>query len=155
MNKPIPASLFLQIVSILIFFLLLSTANAEIAGIPSGAQLQLQAEKKTTTINTTDLKNMLDEELDMILIDIRTADEIRNMDGKIDASQNINIPRGWLEFRVQRVALDKDIPIVVYCGGGFRSPFAAETLQNMGYTHVQNYAEGFFGWKKAALPIKP
>ena len=80
---------------------------------------------------------------------------LQNMDGKIDAPQNVNIPRGWLEFRVQRVALSKDIPIVVYCGGGLRSPLAAETLQNMGYTNVKNYSAGFFGWKKAGLPIKP
>ncbi len=91
----------------------------------------------------------------MVLIDIRTIDEIQNMNGQIDANQNINIPRGWLEFRVQRVALDRDIPIVVYCGGGLRSPLAAETLQKMGYTNVKNYSEGFFGWKKSGLPIKP
>jgi len=128
---------------------------AEVAGIPSGFQLQTAAEKKTTLINTADLKKMLDDELDMVLIDIRTPTEIQNMDGKINASQNVNIPRGWLEFRVQRVALSKDIPIVVYCGGGLRSPLAAETLQNMGYTNVKNYSAGFFGWKKAGLPIKP
>ena len=155
MSKPTMSSLFLKILSISIFYMLISPAKAEIAGITSGDQLQQQAEKKTTTINTADLKNMLDDELDMVLIDIRTAEEIQNMDGKIDAAQNINIPRGWLEFRVQRVALSKDTPIVVYCGGGIRSPLAAETLQNMGYSNVKNYAEGFFGWKKAALPIKP
>ena len=137
------------------FSLFLSGAQAEVAGIPTGSQLQEQAEKKTTFINAQDLHKMLDEELDMVLIDIRTADEIRNMDGKIDAPQNVNIPRGWLEFRVQRVALSKDVPIVVYCGGGLRSPLAAETLQNMGYTNVKNYSEGFFGWKKTGLPIKP
>jgi rhodanese-related sulfurtransferase len=130
-------------------------AQAETAGIPSGFQLQEDAEKKTQKINTAELKKMLDEELDMILIDIRTAAEIQNMDGKIDAPQNVHIPRGWLEFRVQRVALNKDIPIVVYCGGGLRSPLAAQTLQNMGYTKVKNYSEGFFGWKKAGLPVKP
>ncbi|MDX2505779.1 MAG: rhodanese-like domain-containing protein [Gammaproteobacteria bacterium] len=144
--------------SSLLFFsclMLLSGAHAEVAGIPDGSQLQDQAEKNTTIINTQALKKMLDEELDMVLIDIRTAVEIRNLEGKIDAPQNVNIPRGWLEFRVQRVALDKDIPIVVYCGGGQRSPLAAETLQNMGYTNVKNYSEGFLAWKKAALPIKP
>ncbi len=44
------------------------------------------------------------------LIDIRTAAEIQNINGKIDAPQNVNIPRGWLEFRAQRVALSKDTP---------------------------------------------
>ncbi len=141
--------------SLLAFSFISTIAQAEVAGIPTGFQLQAEAEKNTTMISTPELKKMLNDELDMILIDIRTATEIQNMDGKINAPQNVNIPRGWLEFRVQRVALSKDIPIVVYCGGGLRSPFAAETLHKMGYTNVKNYSEGFFGWKKAGLAIKP
>jgi rhodanese-related sulfurtransferase len=140
---------------IFLFSFIISTSHATDSTIPTGFQLQEIAEQQTKIINTQDLKKMLDEELDMVLVDIRTADEIRNMDGQIDAEQNINIPRGWLEFRIQRVALSKDKPIVVYCGGGLRSPFAAKTLQDMGYTNVKNYSEGFFGWKKAGLPIKP
>jgi len=140
---------------ILLFNTIISISYADGSAIPTGFQLQEIAEKQTKIINTQDLKTMLDEELDMILIDIRTADEIRNMEGKIDAEQNVNIPRGWLEFRAQRVALSKDIPIVVYCGGGLRSPFAAKTLQDMGYTNVKNYSQGYFGWKKAGLPVKP
>jgi len=141
--------------TVLLSFTIQSQLHAQTNTIPTGFQLQEAAEKKTSIIDTQALKKMLDEELDMVLIDIRTIDEIQNMDGQIDAIQNINIPRGWLEFRVQRVALDRDIPIVVYCGGGLRSPLAAETLQKMGYTNVKNYSEGFFGWKKAGLPIKP
>jgi len=140
---------------IILFSFLNSMIQAEAAGIPTGFQLQAEAEKSTQKITTTELKNMLDEELDMVLIDIRTASEIQNMDGKIDAAQNIHIPRGWLEFRVQRVALSKDTPIVVYCGGGLRSPLAAKTLQDMGYSNVKNYSQGFFGWKKAGLPVNP
>ncbi len=135
--------------------LIIPITQAEVAGIPTGLQLQAIAETKTTKINTVDLQVMLDEELDMLLIDIRTANEIKSMGGQIDAYQNINIPRGWLEFRVQRVALSKDIPIVVYCGGGLRSSLAVLTLQQMGYTDVKNYSEGFLGWQKAQLPIKP
>ena len=146
---------FTYLFAVLLSFTIQSQVYSQANTIPTGFQLQQAAEKKTTIIDTQALKKMLGDELDMILIDIRTLDEIQNMDGQIDAAQNINIPRGWLEFRVQRVALDKDIPIVVYCGGGLRSPLAAETLQNMGYTNVKNYSEGFFGWKKAGLPIKP
>mgnify|MGYP000172693894 CR=1 FL=1 len=143
-------------VSFIIFFSFLnSMVQAEVAGIPTGFQLQTDAEKSTQKITTSELKTMLDEELDMVLIDIRTAAEIQNMDGKIDAPQNIHIPRGWLEFRVQRIALSKETPIVVYCGGGLRSPLAAKTLQDMGYSNVKNYSQGFFGWKKAGLPVKP
>jgi rhodanese-related sulfurtransferase len=76
------------------------------------------------------------------------------MGGTIDAPQNSVIPRGWLEFRASKVAQTKDTPIVVYCGAGFRSPLAAKTLQDMGYTNVKNYSAGFIGWRKEGLPVK-
>ena len=75
------------------------------------------------------------------------------MGGAIKAQQNVNIPRGWLEYRITRIALNKDTPIVVYCGAGIRTPLAAATLQNMGYTNVKDYSAGFIGWRKAGLPV--
>jgi len=123
--------------------------------IPAGQQLQQKAEQKTRMIDTQALRSLLKSAQKVVLIDIRTADEIRNMGGSIKSPQNAHIPRGWLEYRVQRLASNKDTPIVVYCGAGLRSPFAAETLQNMGYRNVKNYSEGYLGWKKAGLPIGP
>lgn len=142
--------------AVLCFIMSLTSTGvmAEVAGITTGEQLQKQAESKTQVIDTEGLKTMLAEELDMVLIDIRTPGEIKSMGGTIKADQNVNMPRGWLEFRVTRVALSKDVPIVVYCGAGIRSPLAAETLQNMGYTNVKDYSEGYMGWKNASLPIK-
>jgi rhodanese-related sulfurtransferase len=130
------------------------SAQSAPEGITSGQQLQKQAESVTTDIDTQALKKMLDDELEMVLIDIRTTDEVSNMGGTIDAIQNSVIPRGWLEFRASKVAQNKDTPIVVYCGAGIRSPLAAKTLQDMGYTNVKNYSTGFLGWRKAGLPIK-
>jgi len=129
-------------------------AQAEVAGITTGAQLQTEAEKRTTVISTEDLKKALDEDLDMVLVDVRLPTEIKNMGGAIKAPQNRNIPRGWLEYRITSVALSKDTPIVVYCGAGVRTPLAADTLQKMGYTNVKNYSAGYIGWKKAGLPTQ-
>jgi len=128
-------------------------AQAEVAGIISGDTLQAQAEKVTTDINTEDLKKLLNTDPDVVLIDIRTPGEIKKMGGAIKTPQNVNIVRGWLEFRVTGAAHSKDTPIVVYCGGNIRSPLAAETLQKMGYSNVKNYADGFLGWRKSGLPI--
>ncbi|MCF6189154.1 MAG: hypothetical protein L3J51_01600 [Cocleimonas sp.] len=138
--------------------LLLSTAilpsvvQAEVAGITTGAQLQTEAEKRTKIISTEELKKALNEDLDMVLVDVRLPTEIKNMGGAIKAEQNRNIPRGWLEYRITSAALSKDTPIVVYCGAGVRTPLAADTLQKMGYTNVKNYSAGYLGWKKAGLP---
>ena len=134
---------------IVISLILLSLAPQVIADeIPSGKDLRIQAEGKTRVIETHDLKQMIEESPDLVLVDIRTKAEIERMGGAIEAPQNVNIPRGWLEFSIQEKALDKDTPIVVYCGGGIRSPLAADTLQQMGYTNVWNYSDGYFGWIK-------
>jgi len=133
--------------------LMLPVAQAEVSGITTGAQLQSEAEKRTKVMTTEELKKALNENLDMVLIDVRLPTEIKNMGGAIKAEQNRNIPRGWLEYRITNVALSKDTPIVVYCGAGIRTPLAADTLQKMGYTNVKNYSDGFIGWRKAGLPV--
>lgn len=132
---------------------LASITQADVSGITGGKQLQAAAEKQITNISTADLQGAIESQPSLVLIDIRTPGEVKGMGGAIDAAQNINIPRGWLEFRVTKAAQDKDTPIVVYCGANVRSPLAAETLQQMGYTNVKNYADGYLGWKKAGLPI--
>jgi len=126
---------------------------AEVVGITTGAQLQAEAEKRTKIISTEELKKALDDKLDMVLVDVRLPSEIKAMGGAIKAQQNVNIPRGWLEYRITRVALSKDTLIVVYCGAGIRTPLAADTLQKMGYTNVKNYSAGFIGWRKAGLSV--
>ena len=130
--------------------LLIGVASAPFAqeGIPAGGELQAKAEQKTKMINTADLKKMINETPDLGLVDIRTKAEIKRMGGTIEVPQNVIIPRGWLEFSIQSKTQGKDTPIVVYCGGGLRSPLAADTLQQMGYTNVWNYSEGYMAWKR-------
>ena len=125
------------------------TIHASEPEIPTGRQLQAKVEAQTRVIDTASLKKLIDESPDLVLVDIRTPGEIQKHGGTIEVAQNMNIVRGWLEFSIQNKVLDIDSPIVVYCGGGLRSPFAAKTLQDMGYTNVWNYAEGFFGWRDA------
>lgn len=133
--------------------LIAPVTHADVPGIKSGSQLQAEAEKRTQKISTEDLKEALDNNPDMVLVDVRNPAEIKKLGGSIKAPQNVNIPRGWLEYRITRHALSKDTPIVLYCGGGVRTPMAADTLQKMGYTNVKDYSSGFLGWKKAGLPV--
>lgn len=104
-------------------------------------------------LDTAQLKALLDESPATWLIDVRNADEIDNLGGTIDAMRNLEIPRGWVEFRAEDAIADKDAPIVVYCGTNQRSPLTAATLKEMGYTNVSNYADGFFEWSKAGHPV--
>ena len=99
------------------------------------------------------MKKLLTDNPEVALVDVRLPSEIKSMGGAIQAQQNVNIPRGWLEWRIMNVALNKNTPIVVYCGANVRSPLAADTLMKMGYTNVRNYAAGYIGWKRAGLSI--
>jgi rhodanese-related sulfurtransferase len=65
-----------------------------------------------------------------------------------------HIGRGVLERDVEGLIPDKAAPIVLYCGGGFRSALAADNLQKMGYTNVLSMAGGFRAWREADLPIE-
>ena len=127
--------------------------QAEVAGIKGGNVLQTEVAKHVKNISSPDLKKLLADDPDVVLVDIRLPSEIKSMGGAIKAQQNVNIPRGWLEWRITHVALNKNTPIVVYCGANVRSPLAADTLTKMGYTNVKNYADGYIGWKRAGLPI--
>ena len=108
---------------------------------------------KAVDVNTTELAAIIREQPDTLLIDVRSRDEIHTLGGTIDAPNNVNIQRGWLEFRIEEVAPDRDTPIVVYCGINQRSPLAAQSLTAMGYTNVKNYADGFFAWKEAGQGV--
>jgi molybdopterin/thiamine biosynthesis adenylyltransferase/rhodanese-related sulfurtransferase len=76
-------------------------------------------------------------------LDVREQDE--HEQGTIPGA--VFIPRGHLEAQVENRLSDKDRPVVVYCAGGVRSAFAAETLQQLGYTDVVSMAGGFGRWK--------
>lgn len=120
----------------------------------SEKQISEQSPAAVVDVNTTQLHAILEKDPSILLLDVRANDEITRFGGTIDASNNVNILRGWLEFRIEEAAPDKNAPIVTYCGTNLRSPLAAQTLTQMGYTNVKNYADGFFAWKKAGHPVK-
>jgi glyoxylase-like metal-dependent hydrolase (beta-lactamase superfamily II)/rhodanese-related sulfurtransferase len=116
-------------------------------------QLLDQVNQRIVDIDTADLAELLRERPDTVVIDVRTPREIHRLGGTIDAPLSLNIPRGWIEFRIAEAVPDLDTPIVVYCGINQRSPLAADTLMQMGYRNVRNYGDGFFAWRDAGLPV--
>jgi rhodanese-related sulfurtransferase/glyoxylase-like metal-dependent hydrolase (beta-lactamase superfamily II) len=110
--------------------------------------------QRITNINTEELSRLIEQDPSLVIIDVRQESEVNGLGGMIDGHREIILPRGWLEFRMPNEVANKDTPIVVYCGINQRSPLAADTLRQMGYTNVKNYADGFFAWKDKGLPVK-
>ena len=65
-----------------------------------------------------------------------------------------HIGRGVLERDIETLIPGKDEPIVLYCGGGYRSALAADNLQRMGYTNVVSMDGGIRAWREAEYPIE-
>ena len=112
------------------------------------------ARARAPQLDTTALTQQLNANPGTWLIDVRTPEELIHTGGTIDAMRNLNIPRGWLEFRIGDAIPDKDAPIVVYCGQNLRSPLAAAQLIDMGYTNVSNFSDGYQAWRDAGMPVE-
>ncbi len=86
-----------------------------------------------------------------VALDVREADEYEQ--GALKDA--VHIPRGFLELQVSGRIPDRATPIVVYCAGGVRSAFAADTLAQLGYSNVVNMIGGFNRWKDEGHPWEP
>jgi len=64
----------------------------------------------------------------------------------------IHLGKGVIERDIEQRVPEKNAPLVLYCGGGFRSALAAENLQKMGYTNVVSMDGGWRGWTEAGYP---
>jgi rhodanese-related sulfurtransferase len=65
-----------------------------------------------------------------------------------------HLGRGILERDIETVIPDKQAQVILYCGGGYRSALAAESLQQMGYTNVASMAGGIRAWREAGYPLE-
>jgi len=111
----------------------------------SPRDLLIQAKAQIKESVPADVEPLLGQ---VTLLDVREPDE--NEQGAIPGS--IHLPRGQLEFQVEGKIPDKEAPIIVYCAGGVRSAFAAQTMQALGYSDVVSMVGGFNRWKDEGRP---
>ncbi len=84
------------------------------------------------------------------LVDVREESEYAA--GHIPGA--IHIGKGVMERDVETKIPNPATPIVLYCGGGYRSALAADNLQKMGYTNVISMDGGFRSWKESGAKIE-
>src|SRR5262249_40189358 len=85
-----------------------------------------------------------------ILLDVREDNEWAG--GHIPGAHHMG--RGVLERDIEKAIPEKEAPIVLYCGGGFRSALSADNLRKMGYTNVFSLGGGWRGWNERGLPTE-
>lgn len=93
-------------------------------------------------ISGKDAHNMISENSDFIILDVRTEEEYN--EGHIPDS--ILIPYTELEEKASSLLPDKSATILVYCRSGRRSNIAAETLFDLGYKNIYDFG-GIIDWE--------
>lgn len=117
---------------------------------PRFEQLCAEARAHVAEVSAEEVADRLARGPSFELIDIREESELAK--GRIKGARHIG--RGVLERDIEKAVADLDTDIVLYCGGGYRSVLAAESLQKMGYRKVTSMAGGWRGWRAKGLPIE-
>lgn len=107
------------------------------------------AKKRIRELTIDDVKAKLDRKEKFLLVDVReeseyAADHLPNA---------IHLGKGVIERDVEARVPDQNTPLVLYCGGGFRSALAADNLQKMGYTQVYSMDGGIRGWREKGFAL--
>jgi molybdopterin/thiamine biosynthesis adenylyltransferase/rhodanese-related sulfurtransferase len=114
---------------------------------PSFRDLLKDAKSRITEVDTDQAASDIAQP-GAVVLDVREPDEYEQ--GALPGA--VHIPRGFLESQVESKVADRGARVVVYCAGGTRSAFAAETLGRLGYTDVVSMAGGFNKWKDEGRP---
>lgn len=128
-----------------------STALATETGTPPSQQPQTsqQAQESSSAaqsmgfmhISQDQAKQMMEEEKDFLLVDVRTKEEFE--EGHIPGA--INLPVEEIGDSQPQLLPNKDQVLLLYCRSGRRSQEAANKLANMGYTKVYEFG-GIMDW---------
>jgi len=102
-------------------------------------------------IYTEELKRMMDEKRDFILIDTRSKEEYE----EAHLPSAINIPEKDFEKLAPELLKEKEKLLIFYCNGVKcgKSKRTAVKAQALGYKNLAIYAEGIPVWEERGLPL--
>ena len=107
------------------------------------------ARKRIKETSVEQVKSKLDKGEKFLLIDVREDNEY----AKDHLPTAIHLGKGIIERDVEERVPDLNTPMILYCGGGFRSALTADNLQKMGYTNVLSMDGGIRGWREQGYPL--
>ncbi len=107
------------------------------------------ARSRIKETNVDEVKRKLDGGEKFVLVDVREESEF----AKDHLPGAIHLGKGVIERDVEASVPDLNTPMVLYCGGGFRSALAADNLQKMGYTSVFSMDGGIRAWRERGFPL--
>jgi rhodanese-related sulfurtransferase len=116
---------------------------------PRFLDIVAEAKQRVRETDIDTVRRRLEDGDAVRLIDVREDEEWQK--GHIPGA--IHIGKGVIERDIEKTIPETSAAIVLYCGGGYRSVLAADTLQRMGYTNVESMMGGYRGWIAEGNPV--
>lgn len=117
---------------------------------PQFLKVVAQAKSRINEITVQTLKEKIDNQEPLRLIDVREDQEW--LMGCIPGAMHMS--KGIIERDIEKSIPEPQTPIVLYCSGGFRCALVADSLQQMGYSQVYSLDKGMQGWIDAGYELE-
>jgi rhodanese-related sulfurtransferase len=104
---------------------------------------------KVKIIDVHELKNKMEKDPDLCLIDVRELNEWE----EIHIARAIHLPKDIIASYIEAKVPNKAQPIYLYCKGGVRSLYAAQPLMNLGYQEIYSVDGGIMQWTMSGYPV--
>jgi len=116
----------------------------------SASETEAPAPAPIENVTAAEAAAMLDANLDLVVLDIRTPEEFAG--GHLPRAVNIDyMADGFAEAIAE---LDKDAVYLMHCASGGRSTKSIGAFQSAGFKHVSHLDSGTMGWTAAGLPLE-
>lgn len=126
------------------------SVTVQAADYKTPAQLVKEAKSAIKEVTPADLKKMLDNKENVIVLDIRDRDEYEKQ--RIPGS--IHMSRGLVDLHAEEIIPDKNAKIVLLWIFDKRSPLATKSLNELGYVNAVNLNGGLKAWMDAGYPVE-
>ena len=117
---------------------------------PGFLKIVADAKSRVKECTVKDVQSRLAAGEKFTLVDVR--EEFEYAAGHLPGAMHIG--KGVIERDIEMKIPDAATPLVLYCGGGFRSALAADAIQKMGYTDVISMDGGWSAWAGSGLPTE-
>lgn len=108
------------------------------------------ARSRVKEITVAEYRALAESGVAHALVDVREDNEF----AAGHAVGSLHLGKGIIERDIESKIPDKSTRLILYCGGGFRSALAADSIQKMGYTDAWSLAGGWRDWQVAGMPVE-
>ena len=111
---------------------------------------QIENETAVTNIRSDEAKELLSENKDIIILDVRTPQEFNA--GHIKGAKNINVADKNFSPKIE--GLDRNSTYLVYCRTGNRSQYAIKFMEKSNFKTVYHLQHGITEWVGSGNPVE-